>query len=434
MDEEISLELSEVVRGLPLAAPSDAVEVRGVCHDSRRVEPGDLFVALAGESHDGRRYAQQAVERGAVAVLAQGGPPAGMAVPWLSSSEDPRPLLGPVSARVYGHPERELTLVGVTGTNGKSTVATLISAVLTAAGRPAGTIGTLGYHFGKRSYSGSRTTPEASDLFRTLRQMRDEGAQAVAMEVSSHALSLGRVTGAAYDLAVFTNLSRDHFDFHGDFESYMAAKRRLFDQIKEGGRAVVHLGDEYGHALAKDLQSQGRSVVTCEVEGSSSSRGEELRGPHLERVVVEAAELTPTGSRAKVVTPRGHYELRSPLVGRFNLENLATAAAAAEALHLPLEAVQRAFSEQRPLPGPPGGGGATRCEWFSERFGTGLCGFCTYGCRPGRGPSVGSGDFPGAGGRRLWLWRRSRRRQEAPHGKGCGRSRRPAHRHVRQPS
>lgn len=351
MSEEISVELSELIRDLPLAAPKDAIEVHGVCHDSRQVEPGDLFVALAGESHDGRLYAQQAVERGAVAVLAQGGPPANIPVPWLSSKEDPRPLLGPVSARVYGHPERELTLVGVTGTNGKSTVATLIGAVLNATNRPAGTIGTLGYRFGRRKYAGSRTTPEASDLFRTLRQMRDEGAEAVAMEVSSHALSLGRVTGASYDLAVFTNLSRDHFDFHGDFESYMAAKRRLFDQLKEGGAAVIHLGDSHALALAEDLLQRGCSVVTCQVEGSSGISPLTWEGPGPVRVVVKEAELQATGTRARVVTPDGSYEIQSPLVGRFNLENLATAAAAAHALGLPPEAVQRAFAEQLPLPG-----------------------------------------------------------------------------------
>ena len=175
------MRLSELVRGLGLAGPVGAdPEVTGVEHDSRRVRPGDLFVALPGERFDGRAFAAAAVAAGAVAVVGPEPVAAGaaVAVPWLvaASPGGPRALLGPLAARAYGHPERELILAGVTGTNGKSTVATLTAAILTAAGLPAGFIGTISYRFGDKAYAGAHTTPEASDLFRLLRAMRDDGA------------------------------------------------------------------------------------------------------------------------------------------------------------------------------------------------------------------------------------------------------------------
>ncbi|MCB1056344.1 MAG: UDP-N-acetylmuramoyl-L-alanyl-D-glutamate--2,6-diaminopimelate ligase [Acidobacteria bacterium] len=330
---EIAVQLEDVVHGLPLVRPpADAVDVRGVSHDSRRVEPGDLFVALAGAHHDGRIYARQAEERGAVAVLGRGDAPAGISVPWVAAEVDPRSLLGPLAARVYGHPDRRLVVAGVTGTNGKSTVTTLLAAIFDAAGLPAGAIGTLGYRFGDLRFPGERTTPEASDLFRMMRRMRDAGARALAMEVSSHALSLGRVEGAAFDVGVFTNLTRDHFDFHAGFEDYYVAKRRLFEQLKPGARSVINLDDPYGRRLAGEL-----SGVLSYGEGGD--------------VRLVATRLDASGSRGTIHTPRGAYGFDSPLVGRFNLANLAAAAAAAEALELPHEAVVQAFAHRGPLPG-----------------------------------------------------------------------------------
>lgn len=330
---ESALHLEDVVRGLPLVRlPGGEVDVRGVSHDSRQVEPGDLFVALAGSHHDGRSYARQAEERGAVAVLGRGEAPAEISVPWLAAEVDPRSLLGPLAARIYGHPDRQMVVAGVTGTNGKSTVTALLSVIFDAAGLPAGTLGTLGYRFGEMRFAGERTTPEASDLFRILRRMRDAGARAVAMEVSSHALSLGRVAGASFDVGVFTNLTRDHFDFHAGFEDYYAAKRQLFEQLKPGARAVVNLDDAYGRRLAQDLAG----VVTY-------GEGGDVR--------LVANRLDATGSRGVLHTPRGSYAFESPLVGRFNLSNLAAAAAAAEALELPHEAVVEGFARRGPLPG-----------------------------------------------------------------------------------
>jgi len=330
-------ELLSELTGLGLeVAPSDP-EILGVAHDSRTVEPGDLYVALVGQKFDGRSFAGQAVERGAAAVLGPlpaDGIPAALrtaGVPWVAAAE-PRTLLGPLASRVYGHPDRELILAAVTGTNGKSTVATLITAVLEAAGTPAGFLGTLGYRFGDRRFPGGHTTPEASDLFRTLRRMRDAGAQAVAMEVSSHALDMGRVAGTQFDTGVFTNLTRDHLDYHPDMESYFAAKRRLFDLLKPGGRAVVNLDDPYGRRLAAERPD----ALTFGTGGD-----------------VEAVESTldAAGTHGVLRTPRGLLPFSSPLLGLYNLANLLAAAAAAEALGLPHDAVVQAFAAQRPIPG-----------------------------------------------------------------------------------
>ncbi|HEX3527359.1 MAG TPA: UDP-N-acetylmuramoyl-L-alanyl-D-glutamate--2,6-diaminopimelate ligase [Thermoanaerobaculia bacterium] len=326
------MRLSELIAEIPtlrvdrigaVGDPDIDLEITGVTHDSRTVEPGDLYVALVGQRFDGRDFARDAVARGAVAVVV----------------DEKRALLAPLAAAVYGHPDRELILAGVTGTNGKSTVATLLAAILGAAGIPAGFVGTLGYRFGAQTFPGGHTTPEASDLYRTLRRMRDAGARAVAMEVSSHALdpAMGRVAGVRFDVGVFTNLTRDHLDYHPDMESYFAAKRRLFDQLKPdqlkpGARAVVNLDDAWGRRLAAELTG----ALTFGVGGD-----------------VEAVEskLDAAGTHATLRTPRGTLRFSSPLLGTYNLANLLAAAAAAEALGLPHDAVVRAFAAQRPIPG-----------------------------------------------------------------------------------
>ena len=336
------MRLVDLIQGLPLAtgqlakAAGSPVEVMGVTHDSRRVRPGDLFVALEGERHDGRSYAGEAAGKGAVAVLGRGEPPADLAVGWLSTEEDPRSLLGPLASRIYGAPDRELLTVGVTGTNGKSTTCHLLQAALDASGKPAGVLGNLGYRFRHLAFDGDRTTPEASDLFRILREMRKAGAEAVALEVSSHALALGRVGGASFDLAIFTNLTRDHFDFHGGFEAYYEVKRSLFDKLKAGGRAVVGLRDAYGQRMAQELRTKGLALTTFGPEGDV-------------RIVEEA--LTAEGIQGTIVTPRGSYRFHSPLIGSFNVENLEAAAAGAAALGLSPVAVQKGFASVKPLPG-----------------------------------------------------------------------------------
>ena len=290
------MRLAEVIDGMAVQKSSEGnPEVTGITFNSRQVKPGDLFVALTGQRFDGRAFVNDALERGAVAVLAAGGPPANFDGLWLATAE-PRWLMALIAARIYGHPERELLIAGVTGTNGKSTLVHLLSSILSAAGIPSGCMGTLGYDFLDRSYPGERTTPESADLYRTFAEMRAAGAEAVSMEVSSHGLEQGRVEGLSFDLAVFTNLSRDHFDFHHGFEDYFSAKRKLFEKLKPQGWAVANLDDPYGRRMIAGLPQ----VVTFGKEGD---------------VRVLEAELDSEGIRADLATPRGTLSIRSPLLG-----------------------------------------------------------------------------------------------------------------------
>jgi UDP-N-acetylmuramoyl-L-alanyl-D-glutamate--2,6-diaminopimelate ligase len=288
-------------------------------------------VAVAGECFDGLSFVGEAIDRGAAAVLAASDAEDRRQVAWLTTQE-PRMLLGPLAARLFDHPERQLKMAGVTGTNGKSTVVALLRSVFEAAGIAAGDIGTLGYRFRDHHFAGERTTPEASDLFRILGRMRDLGAGGVAMEVSSHALSMGRVEGAAFDVAIFTNLSRDHLDFHGDLESYFAAKRSLMRRLKPDGRAVVNLDDPFGRRLAEEIPA----AFTFGGDGE---------------VRPEGVRLHAGGIAGALRTPAGPVPLESPLLGSFNLQNLTAAAAGAVALGLPLSAVEEGLSRVKPLAG-----------------------------------------------------------------------------------
>ncbi|MEM6456656.1 MAG: UDP-N-acetylmuramoyl-L-alanyl-D-glutamate--2,6-diaminopimelate ligase, partial [Acidobacteriota bacterium] len=339
-------------------APVDvgAIRVRGVAHDSRRVRPGDLFVAIVGAQHDGRRFAADAVARGAVAVL---GPRPGnvapaLDVPWLID-DAPRLRMGSLAARCADHPDRALTLVGVTGTNGKSTVVALLGAMLDAAARPAGQFGTLGLRLRgaaitatDRSISADRpasaddrrTTPEADELVRGLDALRRAGADSAVMEVSSHGLVLGRVDGLRFDLAVFTQLSRDHLDFHPDLAAYFAAKTRLFRRLGARGRAVVTIDDVHGRRLAARLRESGVPLLRASIEADTGAD-----------VWPRRARLDLAGMDVELHTPRGRLSLISRLRGRFNLRNLVTAVAAAEMLRVPHAAIEKAMAVQVPVPG-----------------------------------------------------------------------------------
>ncbi len=328
--------LNELFEGLDVELPKLGdqpwPDVRGVHHDSRRIHPGDLYIAIIGARFDGRELVGEAGRRGAVAVL--GPKPEGgrgdtaFTVPWVVTKE-PRRLMGTLGSRIYGAAHRRLRTVGVTGTNGKSTIVTVLGSIFDAADEPTAVLGTLGYRFGDEEWAGSshRTTPEATDLHRMLAEMEDRGAVGVAMEVSSHALALGRVGGMEFDAAVFTHLTRDHLDFHADMEDYFEAKARLFDQLRVDGKAIVHLGDSWGRRLHQRLLDRGIEPITF--------------GEHEGDVRVQSADLSLSGTRARLITPRGEIDITSSLLGRFNLENLLACVATAEALGLPQEDIAR---------------------------------------------------------------------------------------------
>ncbi|MEI6375126.1 MAG: Mur ligase family protein, partial [Actinomycetes bacterium] len=225
--------------------------VTGITHDSREVVPGDIYAALPGFTVHGARFAQQAVAAGAVAVLtdAEGVALAGVPGTPLLIAADPRAIVGHVAAWVYGDPAEDLLMIGITGTNGKTTTSYLVDAGLRATGRATGLIGTIGTRIGDSTAPTVRTTPEATDVHALLAVMRERGVTCVTMEVSSHALALHRVGGLVFDVVGFTNLSQDHLDFHGDMENYFTAKASLFTS-EHARRGIVCIDDEWGRRLA----------------------------------------------------------------------------------------------------------------------------------------------------------------------------------------
>lgn len=306
-------ELAALVGAVIEGGAAAGIEVRDVVFDSRRAEPGSLFCCVPGEHHDGHDHAADAVASGAVALLCER--PLAVGVPELVVP-DVRAAMGPVAARVHGDPSRHLDVVGVTGTNGKTTVVSMVAAILTADGRRPATIGTL---------TGARTTPEAPDLQRHLAQLRSEGVDAVAMEVSSHALALHRVDATRFKVAVFTNLGTDHLDFHHTHEAYFAAKARLF----EPGRAelgVVFTDDVRGRLLVDAAEIPMIAV--------STDMAEDLR-------------IEPDGTHLRW---RG-TELVVPMHGRHNVVNALLAAEACLALGVPSSTIAAGLSAMPTVPG-----------------------------------------------------------------------------------
>jgi UDP-N-acetylmuramoyl-L-alanyl-D-glutamate--2,6-diaminopimelate ligase len=310
-----------------------ALEVTEVDYDSRKVHPGALFVAIRGLHEDGNRYVPAALERGAVAIASEN--PPSISAAWVEVP-DAREALAQFSAGVLGDPAVELDLVGVTGTNGKTTCAYLVEAALEAAGRKVGLVGTVEHRIAGQPTPSTHTTPESSDLQTLFRMMVDAGCSAVAIEVSSHAVALRRVHGCRFSVAIFTNLSRDHLDFHGDMDAYFGAKRQLFtDLMREDGTALINADDSRAEELQRAIPCR---VWTFGLERSADLRARDLR-------------LTLSGSRFQIDTPAGTFEVETPLIGRFNVRNLLAAFGACLALGLSPEPVLSAF---RRFPGVPG--------------------------------------------------------------------------------
>ena len=229
-------------------------EILGICCDSRRVMPGDLFLCLKGKNDDGERYVGEALERGAAAVIRR--------------LEDGRPLtmdvVGKLAGYLYAYPDETLTMIGVTGTNGKTTTTWLIHRCLEALGVGCGLIGTVAYVSGKETYPSERTTPPPDQLYRFLQEMKDNGLRACSMEVSSQGLALGRVKGLRFRYGVFTNLTEDHLDFHGTMEDYYQAKKLLFSQVEQ--LSLINVDDPWGKRLYQELKDEGRPVRGVSLE------------------------------------------------------------------------------------------------------------------------------------------------------------------------
>jgi UDP-N-acetylmuramoyl-L-alanyl-D-glutamate--2,6-diaminopimelate ligase len=310
------VELLSVLPDSSFPASANDVELTGISADSRSVQEGELFVAVQGSREDGWEHALEAARRGAAAIASDRPAPPGVEVPWILVAL-PRRALALLSARLAGDPAEKLVLAGVTGTNGKTTTAMLLESVLARRYGRSGFLGTVSYRTGRREIPAGHTTPEAPLLQKLLAEMVEAGLRAAAMEVSSHALALDRVEGCRFDVAVFTNLTRDHLDFHGDMEHYFDAKKRLFDFRKPGAAAVVNVDDPSGRRLAREVSPP---VVTWSSGGADADvRAEDVRG-----------DLT--GTSLAVVHAGGRFPISSRLLGRFNADNLLGAAAAGLAL------------------------------------------------------------------------------------------------------
>jgi len=309
------------------------VPVRGLAYDSRKVTEGDLFVAVRGAKQDGHRYIAQAIRKGAAAVVAEELPREPLSVTAVLVP-DTRRVLSTLSAKFYDHPSRRLCLIGVTGTNGKTTTTLLLESILREAGCKVGVIGTLAYRWGGKELPAPMTTPESPDLQALLHEMVQDGVTHVLMEVSSHALALGRVDSCIFKAGVFTNLSQDHLDFHETMEEYFAAKALLFKEILpaggEGFVAVVNEDDPFGSRLSQWLESGLWSFGVSSENATVQARQVELSG---------------RGIRALFSMPGMEMEVASPLLGRLNLYNLLCAATTSLALGMKPADVRRGLEK-----------------------------------------------------------------------------------------
>ncbi len=333
----LTADLLQLLPALPAAA--ECVRVSGVADDSRRVQPGDLFLAYPGELVDGRAFMAAAVSAGAAAVVYEqaGAEAPALGVPCFGVS-GLRERVGEIAGRFWGEPGADLRIFGVTGTNGKSTCSYLLAQVYQAVVGPCGVVGTLGWGLpGGLWRESQNTTPGALVLQGMLAELRGAGARAVSMEVSSHALVQGRVSGLTIDCALFTNLSRDHLDYHGDMQAYAEAKARLF--AMPGLRFAVLNGDD----PASDDMGRGCDASVQQLRYALRNAEAEVRAEHV--------RYTEAGTSCRVVTPWGEGELCSPLWGEFNLYNSLAVIAALAVRGLPLGEILAAFARVQPVPG-----------------------------------------------------------------------------------
>jgi UDP-N-acetylmuramoyl-L-alanyl-D-glutamate--2,6-diaminopimelate ligase len=322
-----SSKLSALLSGVEGSVPASGVdlEIRQVTCDSRKVQPRALFFALHGAKADGNAFIRDAVSRGAVAIASEDAAPATMpsSVAWIRVAHA-RKALATTAANYFGHPAEALQLVAVTGTNGKTTSTSLIDAIIKASGAKTGLFGTIAYHTPLGDYPAPNTTPESVDLQGFLAEIRDAGGRYGVLEASSHSLAMERLWGCHFAAAVFTNLTREHLDYHKTFEDYFAAKLRLFDGTGAGApdTAIINTDDQYGKRLA----GLAKNAVTYGLDSDA-------------QLSTKKFHLTFSGLSFTALTPRGKIDIESPLVGRINVYNILAAIGATQALGLSNEVI-----------------------------------------------------------------------------------------------
>jgi UDP-N-acetylmuramoyl-L-alanyl-D-glutamate--2,6-diaminopimelate ligase len=333
------MNFQQILEGAEILSQSGDSTVNGIEYDSRRVKPGNVFLAMKGETSDGNRFIDSAIANGAAAVVSDSAAEAPRSnVAWARVPHGRR-ALARLSANFYKRPAERLAVTGITGTNGKSTTAFLLEALLQAEGRKTALIGTIEYHVAGRTLPAAHTTPEALELNRLLGEGFGKGVTEAVMEVSSHALAQQRVFAIPFDVAVFTNLTRDHLDYHGTMAEYFAAKQALFEGCGTDAPrvAVLNSDDEYGRILIPFSQKCGSKVLTYGLSAGDF---------HAKNV-----EVNSRGTRFQLALPSGEISLFSPLIGQVNIYNILAAAAAAYARDVSAEAIARGVLSLARVPG-----------------------------------------------------------------------------------
>ena len=334
------MQLKQLVQQLPALSVEGSLEreVAGIAYDSRRVTPGMVFVAIPGQRTDGHDFINTAIERGATAIICE----RNGAFPQRATKikvADVREALARAAISFYQHPSAKLKVIGITGTNGKTTVAFITKTILEAAGIKTGLIGTVQYEIGERVIPAQRTTPESLEVQQMMAQMLRADCEACVMEVSSHALEQKRVFGVEFDVGIFTNLTRDHLDYHGTMERYFAAKTKLFTALAQGAKkaaAVINLDDAFGARLAGTARAE--LELTYGLEKAARLRATQV-------------QLKKDGSRFAVETPDRRFVCRLPLIGRHNIYNALAAVGAGIALKINVLTIQAALNALPPVPG-----------------------------------------------------------------------------------
>ncbi len=330
--------LSELLQGL--AHHESTVKgdplITGVKYDSRKVESGNLFVAIKGEATDGNLFITQAVENGAEVLVSESGPEKENISKWVRVADD-REALSAVADRFYGQPSKKMHITGITGTNGKTSCTYIIKSIFEADGTTPGVLGTIGYSTGREIITASRTTPEAPEINEYLSRMKHNGIKHCVMEVSSHSIALKRTAHINFDIAVFTNLTNDHLDYHITMEDYYQTKKALFADMDKDGLAVINIDDMYGERLVQELKSKVK-IVTFGKNKNSDYR-------------ISDYELLPRKSRLTITHGNKNLQLVSPLLGESSIYNIATSVAVAREIGINENAVKEGVSSIQTVPG-----------------------------------------------------------------------------------
>jgi len=334
------MQLKELISNIPALSSQGPLEreVAGITYDSRRITPGMVFVAVAGANADGHDFILNAIERGASAIICEhnGFVPQRAARIKVANS---REALAQAASAFYDRPSSKLKVVGITGTNGKTTVAFMIKKILESEGLRTGLIGTVRYEIGERVIPAQRTTPESVEIQQMMAQMVRADCEVCVMEVSSHALDQKRVLGVEFDVAIFTNLTQDHLDYHGTMENYFSAKEKLFTSLQESrksGSAIINIDDSYGERLGQKIHPQ--VILTYGFDEAAKVRATRVR-------------VSPDATDMIIETPEGSFPCRLALIGRHNVYNALAAVSASLALKVRIPAIQMALNQMRTIPG-----------------------------------------------------------------------------------